>query len=68
MNNLDNEKIIRMGKDEKIVGGHHAQAEKFRAFWNWLLQGGAKVFFLFVYLIAFYVILLFCVQGYNESL
>ena len=33
-----------MDKDDKIVGGHHAQAEKFRTLINWLLQGGAKVF------------------------
>ena len=43
MNQLENEKIARMGKDDKIVGGHHAQAEKFRTLINWLIQGGAKV-------------------------
>eukprot|EP01083_Nonionella_stella_P066824 176305_1 len=42
MNNLDNLKINKLDKNDKIVGGHHAQAEKFRTLINWLIQGGAK--------------------------
>eukprot|EP00486_Rosalina_sp_Unknown_P007540 CAMPEP_0201577214 /NCGR_PEP_ID=MMETSP0190_2-20130828/23484_1 /ASSEMBLY_ACC=CAM_ASM_000263 /TAXON_ID=37353 /ORGANISM="Rosalina sp." /LENGTH=226 /DNA_ID=CAMNT_0048009001 /DNA_START=180 /DNA_END=857 /DNA_ORIENTATION=+ len=35
MNLLENEKIARMGKEKKTVGGDHAQAEKFRTLINW---------------------------------
>eukprot|EP01084_Bolivina_argentea_P046641 85884_1 len=42
INNLENLKIQTLDKDDKIVGGHHAQAEKFRTLINWLIQGGAK--------------------------
>ena len=43
MDNLENLKIQNLDKNDKIVGGHHAQAEKFRTLINWLIQGGAKV-------------------------
>eukprot|EP01084_Bolivina_argentea_P163208 283967_1 len=42
LNTLDTLKIQKMDKNDKIVGGHHAQAEKFRTLINWLIQGGAK--------------------------
>ena len=44
MNSLETMKMNSMDKTDKIVGGHHPQADKFRTFFNWLLQGGAKVF------------------------
>ena len=49
MDQLENEKISRMGKEKKIVGGDHAQAEKFRTLINWLIQGGAKVYNYYYY-------------------
>ena len=51
MDSLENAKIARMGKEKKIVGGDHAQAEKFRTLINWLIQGGAKVF---IHVISYY--------------
>eukprot|EP00484_Ammonia_sp_Unknown_P019832 CAMPEP_0197024916 /NCGR_PEP_ID=MMETSP1384-20130603/5378_1 /TAXON_ID=29189 /ORGANISM="Ammonia sp." /LENGTH=678 /DNA_ID=CAMNT_0042453383 /DNA_START=192 /DNA_END=2228 /DNA_ORIENTATION=+ len=42
LNSLDMQKITGLERPDKIVGGHHAQAEKFRTLFNWLLQGGAK--------------------------
>jgi len=42
MNSLETIQMNLMDKDDKIVGGHHAQADKFRTLINWLIQGGAK--------------------------
>jgi len=42
MNSLETIRMNAMDKDDKIVGGHHAQADKFRTLINWLIQGGAK--------------------------
>jgi len=42
LNHVDTLKMNRLDKNEKIVGGHHAQADNFRTLIEWLLQGGAK--------------------------
>jgi len=39
---LDALRIASLSKKDKIVGGAHAQADIFRAFFNWLSAGGAK--------------------------
>ena len=43
LDDLDFQRIGQMDKQDKIVGGRHAQAEKFRILINWLIDGGAKV-------------------------
>ena len=52
LDDLDFQKINSLDKNDKIVGGHHPQAEKFRTLINWLIDGGARVKYLFIYLFA----------------
>jgi len=42
MDALDALRISSLARSDKIVGGHHAQADIFRDFFSWLSQGGAK--------------------------
>lgn len=42
LDDLDFERINTLDKKEKIVGGHHPQADKFRTLINWLIDGGAR--------------------------
>jgi len=38
LHDMDIKRISTLQRPDRIVGGHHPQAEKFRTMFNWLLE------------------------------